>query len=69
MSDPHNEFKGKNVLIERTSTSAMASKFDMPLEEYLKILGICRKKLFDFRSKRPRPHLDDKVAFNTWIYQ
>ncbi|KAI3449529.1 hypothetical protein Pfo_006194 [Paulownia fortunei] len=61
MSDPHNEFKGKNVLIERTSTSAMASKFDMSLEEYLKILGICRKKLFDVRSKRPRPHLDDKV--------
>ncbi|KAL2238950.1 UNVERIFIED_CONTAM: Spermatogenesis-associated protein 20 [Sesamum indicum] len=61
MSDPHNEFKGKNVLIERNSTSEMASKFGMSMEEYLKILGICRKKLFDVRSKRPRPHLDDKV--------
>ncbi|PIN01246.1 protein containing a thioredoxin domain [Handroanthus impetiginosus] len=61
MSDPHNEFKGKNVLIERNSTSEMASKFDMSEEEYLKILGICRNKLFDVRSKRPRPHLDDKV--------
>ncbi|KAK6164754.1 hypothetical protein DH2020_001618 [Rehmannia glutinosa] len=61
MSDPHNEFKGKNVLIERTSTSSMASKFGMSLEEYLKILGICKRKLFDMRSKRPRPHLDDKV--------
>ncbi|KAK4418176.1 Spermatogenesis-associated protein 20 [Sesamum alatum] len=61
MSDPHNEFKGKNVLIERKSTSEMASKFGMSMEEYLKILGICREKLFDVRSKRPRPHLDDKV--------
>ncbi|KAL0419990.1 UNVERIFIED_CONTAM: hypothetical protein Sradi_1412500 [Sesamum radiatum] len=63
MSDPHNEFKGKNVLIERNSTSEMASKFGMSMEEYLKTLGICRKKLFDVRSKRPRPHLDDKAVF------
>lgn len=62
MSDPHNEFKGKNVLIERNSTSAMASKFGKPLDEYLKILCTCRKKLYDVRSKRPRPSLDDKVA-------
>ncbi|KZV21541.1 spermatogenesis-associated protein 20-like [Dorcoceras hygrometricum] len=61
MSDPHNEFKSKNVLIERTSTSAMASKFGMSVDEYLKIIGTCRQKLFDVRSKRPRPHLDDKV--------
>ncbi|KAA8543140.1 hypothetical protein F0562_021365 [Nyssa sinensis] len=61
MSDPHNEFKGKNVLIERNSTSAMASKLDIPTEKYLDVLGICRQKLFDVRSKRPRPHLDDKV--------
>lgn len=63
MSDTHNEFKGKNVLIERNSNSAMASKFGMPVEKYLEILGMCRKKLFDMRSKRPRPHLDDKVFF------
>ncbi|XP_027116948.2 uncharacterized protein [Coffea arabica] len=61
MSDPHNEFNGKNVLIERNSTSAMASKYGMPVEKYLDILGTCRQKLFDVRSKRPRPHLDDKV--------
>ncbi|XP_024965667.1 spermatogenesis-associated protein 20 isoform X1 [Cynara cardunculus var. scolymus] len=61
MSDPHNEFEGKNVLIERNSASVMASKFGMPLENYHEILGVSRKKLFDARSKRPRPHLDDKV--------
>ena len=61
MSDPHNEFKGKNVLIERNDSSALASKLGMSIQEYLDILGECRKKLFDARSKRPRPHLDDKV--------
>ncbi|KAG6415323.1 hypothetical protein SASPL_122731 [Salvia splendens] len=61
MSDPHDEFKGKNVLIERNSTSAMASKSGKPLEEYLKILGTCRNKLYDVRSKRPKPSLDNKV--------
>lgn len=62
VSDPHNEFTGKNVLIERNSTSAMASKFGLYAQQYLEILGACRKKLFDVRSKRPRPHLDDKVS-------
>ncbi|XP_057461629.1 uncharacterized protein LOC130751906 [Actinidia eriantha] len=61
MSDTHNEFKGKNVLIERNSTDAMASKFGMPVENYVDILGACRRKLFNVRSTRPRPHLDDKV--------
>ncbi|XP_076888595.1 uncharacterized protein LOC143539063 [Bidens hawaiensis] len=61
MSDPHKEFKGKNVLIERKSANELASKLGMPLEKYQEILGVCRKKLFDARSKRPRPHLDDKV--------
>lgn len=64
MSDPHNEFKGKNVLIERKSTNAMASKLGMPVENYQEVLGASRKKLFDARSKRPRPHLDDKVVLN-----
>ncbi|OVA15015.1 protein of unknown function DUF255 [Macleaya cordata] len=61
MSDPHKEFKGKNVLIERNDASAMASKFGMSKDEYFEVLGTCRRKLFDVRTKRPRPHLDDKV--------
>lgn len=62
MSDPHDEFKGENVLIELTDTSALARKYGLPLEKYLDILGECRQKLFDARSIRPRPHLDDKVC-------
>ncbi|KAL9247185.1 hypothetical protein vseg_020642 [Gypsophila vaccaria] len=61
MSDPHNEFRGKNVLIERSSTEALAKKLGLSIEEYTEILGECRRKLFDVRLKRPRPHLDDKV--------
>ncbi|KAJ8749621.1 hypothetical protein K2173_026270 [Erythroxylum novogranatense] len=61
MSDPHNEFKGKNVLIELNDTAELASKYQLSVEEYLEILGKCKQKLFDLRSKRPRPHLDDKV--------
>ncbi|XP_038682630.1 spermatogenesis-associated protein 20 isoform X2 [Tripterygium wilfordii] len=61
LSDPHNEFSGKNVLIEKNDSSALASKLGIPIEKYLEILGECRQKLFDVRSHRPRPHLDDKV--------
>ncbi|XP_038876725.1 spermatogenesis-associated protein 20 [Benincasa hispida] len=61
LSDPHGEFKGKNVLIEMKSVSEMASKHGMPVEKYLEILGECRQKLFKVREHRPKPHLDDKV--------
>ncbi|XP_020585915.1 spermatogenesis-associated protein 20 [Phalaenopsis equestris] len=61
MSDPHNEFKGKNVLFERKDVLFKASKLGMSAYEYAQTLGICRKKLFDARYRRPRPHLDDKV--------
>lgn len=61
MSDPHNEFKGKNVLIERNDASSIASKLGISKDEYFHVLGACRRKLFDVRMKRPKPHLDDKV--------
>jgi len=47
-SDPHGEFTGKNILIERESSGAEA-------------LAASREKLFTLRAKRPRPHLDDKI--------
>ncbi|XP_031497407.1 uncharacterized protein LOC116262307 [Nymphaea colorata] len=61
LSDPHHEFTGKNVLIEKEDASKMAPKFGMAVEEYLNILGSSRQKLFNARLRRPRPHLDDKV--------
>ena len=62
MSDPHNEFKGKNVLIERKEIDFRASKMGMSVEDYAAVLGNSRRKLFDNRLLRPKPHLDDKVT-------
>lgn len=61
MRDPHHEFKGKYFLIERKDPSEIASKYGMSVETYQGILGECRRKLFEVRLKRPKPHLDDKV--------
>ncbi|MEQ1860320.1 MAG: thioredoxin domain-containing protein [Chthoniobacteraceae bacterium] len=47
-SDPHGELKGKNTLILREPAIDPS-------------LAASRKKLFDVRAKRPRPHLDDKI--------
>lgn len=60
-SDPHNEFDGENVLIERKDAHAMSSKLGLSVDEYSDILGACRLKLFNVRLNRPHPHLDDKV--------
>lgn len=63
MSDRHDEFKGKNILLERKDVSFMASKWGMSKDEYNRILGTCRQILFNKREGRPKPHLDDKVCF------
>lgn len=47
-SDPHGEFLGKNILIERESAEDPS-------------LADSRAKLLSRRAGRPRPHLDDKV--------
>jgi Highly conserved protein containing a thioredoxin domain len=47
-SDPHGEFFHKNILIERESGEHPS-------------LAESRARLFARRSKRPRPHLDDKI--------
>jgi uncharacterized protein YyaL (SSP411 family) len=47
-SDPHGELTGKNTLILRTPATDPS-------------LADSRKKLFDLRVQRPRPHLDDKI--------
>jgi len=44
--DPHGEFKGRNILYEAQ---------DAPANE------VSITRLLDVRSRRPRPHLDDKI--------
>src|SRR5438874_3601821 len=60
-SDPHDEFRGKNILIERHTIAEPAQRFKKSEEEITKSLAQSREKLFAIRNKRPRPHLDDKI--------
>ena len=60
-SDPHGEFKGKNILIQRHTVGETAKKFGLPEDKAAASLAESRKLLFNVRAKRPRPHLDDKV--------
>jgi uncharacterized protein YyaL (SSP411 family) len=60
-SDPHDEFPEKNILIQRHTVSETAQHFSKTDSEIEKSLSQSRSILFDIRSKRPRPHLDDKI--------
>ena len=60
-SDPHDEFRGQNILIERHTIAETAQRLQKTEKEVVKILAQSREKLFAIRSKRPRPHLDDKI--------
>jgi uncharacterized protein YyaL (SSP411 family) len=60
-SDPHDEFRGKNILITRPTIAETAQRFTKSEGEVKKLLREAREKLFAIRAKRPRPHLDDKI--------
>jgi uncharacterized protein YyaL (SSP411 family) len=60
-SDPHDEFRGKNILIERHTIAETAEHFKKNEEQIAKSLAQRREKLFAVRGRRPRPHLDDKI--------
>jgi uncharacterized protein YyaL (SSP411 family) len=64
--DPHGEFPGFNVLSAAQSAEATAQKFGKSEDAVRGLLADAKKKLFDARQKRPRPHRDDKtiVAWN-----
>jgi uncharacterized protein YyaL (SSP411 family) len=60
-SDPHNEFTGRNILFEAHSVEETAQHAGKPPEEVRTALESAAEKLFAVRSKRVRPHLDDKI--------
>ncbi len=64
-SDPHDEFRGKNILIERHTIADTARHFEKSEAEITKVLAQSREKLFVIRAQRPRPHLDDKII-SSW---
>ncbi|MEJ2031979.1 MAG: thioredoxin domain-containing protein [Deltaproteobacteria bacterium] len=61
LADPQGEFAGKNILYQASSVEETAQHFGRPLEEIETLLASTGRRLFAERSKRPRPHLDDKV--------
>ncbi|MGI8437737.1 MAG: thioredoxin domain-containing protein [Chthoniobacterales bacterium] len=60
-ADPHGEFVGKNILLERHSLGETADKFGKTEAETAQILAGARAALLARRAERPRPHLDDKI--------
>ena len=60
-SDPHDEFRGKNILMERHTIAETAHHFKKSEGDIGKLLTRSREKLFAIRAQRARPHLDDKI--------
>jgi uncharacterized protein YyaL (SSP411 family) len=59
--DPHGEFRGQNLLYTAASIEEVSVATGRSAESVLESLGRARHVLFDARTRRPRPHLDDKV--------
>ncbi len=60
--DVRGELKGKNVLYEAHSTEETAKKFGLTVEQAAGKLSAGRKSLFEARSRRPQPPVDDKIV-------
>jgi uncharacterized protein len=60
-SDPHGELSGQNVLFQQNDAELVAKLTGKTQSEVEKLLASAREKLFQTRSQRPRPHLDDKI--------
>jgi len=59
--DPHGEFTGKNILYVRHTIEETAQNFHLSEETVKAQLAKAVPQLLEARSKRIRPHLDDKV--------
>ncbi len=60
--DPQGEFRGKNILHQRSSLVETARKFSFPPAAANDRLIAMLRKLAHVRAQRPRPHLDDKIV-------
>jgi len=59
--DPQGEFEGKNILYAAASVEDIARAAGQPAESVAAALVRARRRLFEARAGRPRPHLDDKI--------
>lgn len=61
LSDPQGEFSGKNILYAPFTVEQTASALKMNAESAGKYLATAKRKVFNARNARPRPHRDDKL--------
>ena len=60
--DPHGEFRGKNILVQRRSLVETAKIFSLAPEAANERIGAAWERLKRARAGRPRPLLDDKIV-------
>ncbi|MDQ6665066.1 MAG: thioredoxin domain-containing protein [Acidobacteriota bacterium] len=60
-NDPQNEFTGRNILFQEHSIEETSDRFQQPLVVVSAGIEAVEAHLLAERSKRIRPHLDDKV--------
>jgi uncharacterized protein len=61
-SDPQGELTGQNVLYMQNESALVAKLTARSGDMVQQLLTSAKKKLFEVRAKRPRPHLDDKIV-------
>ncbi len=61
LSDPHGDFGDGNVLYEARAIEDLAHERQLSVPEVRTRVAEARRRLFEARLGRPRPHLDDKV--------
>ena len=61
LSDPQGEFRGKNIFFTPFTVEQTAKFFSMDEAKAGGIIAEAKTKLFEARSRRPRPLRDDKV--------
>jgi uncharacterized protein len=59
--DPHGEFTGRNILYEAKAEEEAGREHGLSSSESKETLARGKQLLFEARTKRPRPHLDNKI--------
>ncbi len=55
------EEESSNVLFRKLNDAELAAKLGLPVDELLAKIEVCRDKVFQYRSQRVRPGLDNKM--------
>jgi uncharacterized protein YyaL (SSP411 family) len=61
LADPQGEFTGQNILYIAQAVDDIAARTGTSPDAVMRTLADARASLFEARSHRPRPHLDDKI--------